>query len=307
MKKNKLILIVVSVILSGQLISCSQNSSTKNQNAAQTNIDYGSNKQVGKYIVINDIKVYYEIYGEGEPLLLMHGNGGSINNFMYQIPELSKYFKVIAVDSRGQGRTTDSDKEITYSLMASDMATLIDKLNLGSVNVLGWSDGGINGLELAYAYPDKVQKLITFGANYTHVNFIAKDDRIVMDKDDPIFIQVKPLREYYKTSFERLCPNPERLPIIKKKLNTLMEKYPNFSIEQLRTIKTPTLIVAGDHDLIDTKHTVTLFESLPNSQLFLVPGASHLSLAEQPELVNSVVIKFLKVPFRKIDRFYFLK
>lgn len=276
-------------------------------NPTQCQIDYGSNKQVGKYIEINDIKVYYEIYGEGEPLLLMHGNSGSIENFMYQIPELSKHFKVIAVDSRGQGRTTDSDKELTYSLMASDMATLIDKLNLGSVNVLGWSDGGNNGLELAYAYPEKVKKLITFGANYTHENFLAKDDSIVMDKNDPIIIQTKPLLEKFKTSFERLCPNPEKLPEIKKKLAALMEKYPNFSLEQLKTIKTPTLIVAGDYDLIDITHTVSLFNSLPNSQLFIIPGASHLSLVEQSELANSIIIKFLKTPYSKIDRYYFFK
>jgi len=101
--------------------------------AAECQINYGSNKQVGKYANVNDIKVYYEIYGAGEPLLLLHGNSGSIENFLYQIPDLSKKYKVIAVDSRAQGRSTDSDKEITYALMASDMSELIDKLNLGSV------------------------------------------------------------------------------------------------------------------------------------------------------------------------------
>src|SRR5512137_1463851 len=126
------------------LVSC--NSQTKNQ------IDYGSNPAAGKYVSVNDIKVYYEVYGEGEPLLLLHGNGGSIENFTYQIPELSRHFKVIAVDSRAQGRTSDSDQEISYALMASDMSELIDKLNLGKVNVVGWSDGGNIGLELAFAH-----------------------------------------------------------------------------------------------------------------------------------------------------------
>ena len=134
--------------------------------ASQENnqINFGSNKQVGKYAYVNNIKVYYEIYRAGEPLLLLHGGCGSIENFVYQIPDLSKNFKVIAVDSRAQGKSTDSDQEITYALMASDMSVLIDKLNLGSVHVVGWSDGGNVGLELAFAYRQKVKKLVTFGA-----------------------------------------------------------------------------------------------------------------------------------------------
>jgi len=83
--------------------------------AAECQINYGSNKEVGKYIDVNDIKVYYEVYGAGEPVLLLHGNGGSIQNFEYQIPELCRHFKVIAVDSRAQGKSTDSDQEITYA------------------------------------------------------------------------------------------------------------------------------------------------------------------------------------------------
>jgi pimeloyl-ACP methyl ester carboxylesterase len=171
----KNLIFLLSVIIWG---SC--NTQTKNQ------IDYGSNPAAGKYVDVNDIKVYYEVYGEGEPLLLLHGNGGSIENFTYQIPELSKHFKVIAVDSRAQGRTSDSDQEISYALMASDMSELIDKLNLGKVNVVGWSDGGNIGLELAYAHPDKVLKVITVGANYSNENFLAAPDSITMDANDPL-------------------------------------------------------------------------------------------------------------------------
>jgi pimeloyl-ACP methyl ester carboxylesterase len=270
-------------------------------------IVYGSNKQAGNYIHVNDIKIYYEIYGKGEPLLLMHGNSGSIENFVFQIPELSKYFKVIAVDSRAQGRSTDSEKEITYALMASDMAELIDKLKLGSVYVLGWSDGGNNGLELAYAYPEKVRKLIIVGANYTHENQTATGDNIDMDPYDSMIVQNKALLRKYSTRAEKLSPNPEKLPAIKKKLSDLMTKYPNFTPEQLRKIKTPTLVVAGDHDLINMNQTITLFNTLPNTQLFIVPGATHIVLVEQPTLVNRVVISFFKTKFRNIDRFYFFK
>ena len=276
-------------------------------NPSPNQIEYGSNKQAGKYIDVNDIKIYYEIYGKGEPLLLMHGNSGSIENFVFQIPELSKHFKVIAVDSRAQGRSTDSEKEITYALMASDMATLIDKLNVGSVYVLGWSDGGNNGLELAYAYPEKVRKLVIVGANYTHEDQTAKGDNTEMDPNDSMVIRTKRLMKKYRDKVETLNPNPDRLLVIKKKLSDLMEKYPNFTPEQLRKIKTPTMIIAGDHDLINMDQTITLFNTLPNTQLFIVPGATHIVLVEQPNLINSVIINFFKTKYRNIDRFYFFK
>jgi pimeloyl-ACP methyl ester carboxylesterase len=216
------------------LVSCN--------NSTQKQIDYGSNSQAGQYIDINDIKIYYETYGEGEPLMLFHGNGGSIEGFEFQIPTLSKHFKVIAVDSRGQGRSTDSDKEITFALMASDMNELIDKLKINSVYVVGWSDGGNIGLELAYAHPEKVKKLFAVGTNYSHENYLAPyDSTIIMDKNDPLIVALKTLRQKRSTrASERLTPIPIISPETKKKLNDLDDKYPNFTIEQLKQINVPT-------------------------------------------------------------------
>jgi pimeloyl-ACP methyl ester carboxylesterase len=274
----------------------------------KSQIDYGSNPLVGKYIDVNDIKVYYEIYGTGEPLLLLHGNGGSMESFEFQIPELSKHFQVIAVDSRGQGRTTDSDKEITYALMASDMNELIDKLKLGSVYVLGWSDGGNIGLELAFAHPEKVKKLITFGANFSHENFLAPfDSTIVMDKNDPLVVGTTDwLQKRTARASARPSPMPEISPVTQKKLADLMEKYPNFTVDQLKQINVPVLVAAGDHDLIALDQTVELFKNLPHAQLMVIPGATHIVLIEQPDLVNSEIVRFLNTPYRDINGYYFI-
>ncbi len=290
---------LVSLLFFFILVSC--NTQTKKQ------VDYGSNPASGKYADVNDIKVYYEVYGEGEPLLLLHGNSGSIESFIYQIPELSKHFKVIAVDSRAQGRTSDSDQEISYALMASDMSELIDKLKLGKVNIVGWSDGGNIGLELAYAHPEKVLKVITFGANYSNENFLAPPDSVTMEPDDPRIVATSTLMKKYKTVLERLSPDQERIPVIKKKLEVLMTKYPNFTPDQLKTINVPVMVVVGDHDLINIDHTVTLFKNLRKAQLYIVPGASHLAPAEYPEIINSEIIRFLKTPWRETDNYYFLK
>jgi pimeloyl-ACP methyl ester carboxylesterase len=191
--------------------------------------------------------------------------------------------------------------------MASDMSELIDKLKLGKVNVVGWSDGGNIGLELAYAHPDKVLKVITFGANYSNMDFIAPPDSVTMDPDDPLIIQTSILTEKHKTEFERLSPDQERIPLIKRKLEALVEKYPNFTLDQIRTINVPFLVVAGDHDLIHIDHTVAFFKNLKKAQLFIIPGASHFGPAEYPELVNAEIIRFLKMPYRDIDNYYFLK
>ena len=281
-------------------LGCTSQQSDQLTQQQKGQINFGSNKQVGKYANVNDIKVYYEIYGAGEPLLLLHGNSGSIESFLCQIPELSKHFKVIAVDSRGQGKSTDSDKEITYALMASDMSELIDKLNLGSVYAVGWSDGGNVGLELAFAHPQKVKKLVTFGANYTHENWMAPPDSVVMDANDPMILKTAPLLKKYKEGMNKLSP------VVRKKLSDLTEKYPNLTVEQLKQIKVQVLVVVGDRDLINLDQTISLFTSLPHSQLFIVPGASHLVPVEQPELINSEVTKFLSTPYRDLDRYYWM-
>jgi pimeloyl-ACP methyl ester carboxylesterase len=118
---------------------------------------YGRNPAVGKYVELRGIKMYYEVYGKGEPLLIIHGNGGSINNFVYQIPYFAKNYQVILADSRAQGKTVDDSDSLTYEMISEDLNALLDHLKLKDVNVIGWSDGGIEGLLLAMNHPDKVK------------------------------------------------------------------------------------------------------------------------------------------------------
>jgi pimeloyl-ACP methyl ester carboxylesterase len=126
---------------------------------------YGRNPAVGKYADIRGFKMYYETYGKGEPLLIIHGNGGSINNFLYQIPYFAKSYQVIIADSRSQGKSVDTRDSLSYEMMTDDLNALLDKLNLKQCYVIGWSDGGINGLLMAIRHPDKVKKLAITGAN----------------------------------------------------------------------------------------------------------------------------------------------
>lgn len=283
-------------------ISCKTES-----NKQSTSLEYGSNKAVGKYIPIDDVKLYYEVYGEGQPLILLHGNGSSIGSFSNQIPALSIKYKVYAIDSRAQGRSSDSSKELSYKLMADDIASFIKTLSLSNVNIVGWSDGGNIGIELAFAYPELVNKVVTIGANYNHDNFLAEVDRFEMEKDDPLIVKTADWVRLNHNSLERLSSNPAKLPIIRKKLAKLMDKYPNFTADSLKKIQTPFLVIASDHDIITIDHSVSLYKHLPNAYLFIVPNASHLSLAEFPNLINGEIIRFLDNPYRRIDKYYFLK
>jgi pimeloyl-ACP methyl ester carboxylesterase len=274
--------------------------------SAQAQSQYGSNKEVGKYVQVNDIKMYYEVYGEGQPLLLINGNSSSISEWSYQIPFLSKKYKVITADSRAQGRSYDSDKEITYALMASDFNELLNKLELDSVFVLGWSDGGIIGLDLAINYPGKVKKIILAGTNFMHdttaiypelINIFENMGRTPFDK----------LPDFVKKVYTDLSPQPERAPIVFSKLMNLVLKYPDYSIEDISKINAPTLVIVGDHDIIRVEHTLKLFESIPHCQLLILPGTSHLMCMEKPEIVNQMVDLFFSTPYKDLDRYYFLK
>lgn len=272
-----------------------------------TSLEYGSNTSVGKYIPIDDVNLYYELYGQGQPIILLHGNGSSIGAFSNQIPALSSKYKVYAIDSRAQGRSSDSTKDLSYKLMADDVANFIKTLGLSNVNIVGWSDGGNIGIELAFAYPELVNKVVTIGANYNHENFLAEVDRFEMEKNDPLIVSTSNWVKQNQTSLERLSSNPAKLPLIRKKLAILMEKYPNFTPDSLKKIQTPFLVIAADHDIITIDHTVSLYKHLPNAYLFIVPNASHLSLAEFPNLINSEILRFLDNPYRRIDKYYFLK
>ena len=128
-------------------------------------VPYDSNPAAGKTFVHDGITLYYEVYGQGEPLLMIHGNGGSIGTLAAQIAFFRSRYRVIAMDSRDQGKSGDSPDKITYEKMTDDLAALLDHLKTGPVNVLGWSDGGIEALLLGIRHPAKVKKIAAMAAD----------------------------------------------------------------------------------------------------------------------------------------------
>lgn len=249
---------------------------------------YGRNKIAGHYIKTRGFSMYYETYGNGEPLLMIHGNGGSINNFMYQIPYFSQQYKVIVADSRAQGKSVDNSDSLSYEMMADDFNTLLDSLGLFSCYVIGWSDGGINGLLLAIRHPDKVKKLAVTGANLwpdtTAVNSFAYNWAMNYN------VALREKTETTKVKNE-------------KKLYHLLSYEPHITLRQLHTIKCPTLVIGGDHDIILPQHTMLIAQNISKSYLWILPNSGHSTPVYYKDQFNKIVYDFFKRPYRKIEGF----
>ncbi len=274
-------------------------------------IPYGSNAKVGKRIQVGDISMYYEIYGKGEPLILLHGGYGSSEMMGGMIASFSKKYQVIAVDSRSQGRTTDSDaKELTYAQMALDVNGFMDQLNIKKAKFVGWSDGGDIALELALIHPEKITKAVAIGANFLGESkgvFLGADTTWKMNPKDPLFAKTKNEMAKYFSTYERMAPDKSKIKSAKQKATDNAFKNPNFTLAQLNSIQVPFLIMAGDHDMFTLEHTMALYQNLPQASLYIVPDATHISPFEEPELVHSEILRYLAKPYRKLDAFYFWK
>lgn len=249
-------------------------------------INYGSNAKAGKYASIRNINMYYETYGNGKPLLIIHGNGGSIKDFNNQIPYFSKENKVILADSRAHGKSKDGSDSLTYEIMADDLNALLDHLHLDSCFVIGWSDGGINGLLLAIRHPEKVKKLAITGAN------LWPDTSAV---DPSVFNWLANMVD----SLTKVGQTPD----IKNQLKVMgmMTKEPNITLAQLKTIQCPTLVIGGDHDALLPRHTLLIAESIPKSYLWILPNSGHSTPIFYSKQFNETIHDFFKKPYRIIE------
>ena len=234
---------------------------------------------------VSDIQMYYEIHGDGTPLILLHGGLGSAENWGNQIPPFSKKYRVIALESRGHGRSTYSEKPIGYSLMASDVIAAMDFLEIRKAHVLGWSDGGIISLDLAINYPDRLIRVIAYGANYDASGFRA---------DFGENEAVKSAIERMSADYQRLSPTPQQWDTFLANIGKMWASEPHFSPEQLNSITVPMLILAGDSDEgVLTEHTNEMARLIPTAELTFMSDTGHYAVWEKPEEFNEIVLEFL--------------
>jgi len=237
----------------------------------------------GQYANINGVRIWYETYGNGTPVLMLHGGTGSLEDLHNQIRALAASRFVVAVDSRGHGRSTDSDAPLSYALMADDMLKLLDQLNIRQTDIVGWSDGGIIGLDLAMHHPERVGRLVAIGANY--------DVDGLQDKPDPN-APIPPVPRFYA----RYAPDPAHWPELYRKVVTLWATQPHYTIADLGKIKAPVLVMAGEFDVIKRAHTDQLAHAIPNAKETIIPGGTHDVVSDHAADVNARILAFLDRP-----------
>jgi pimeloyl-ACP methyl ester carboxylesterase len=251
---------------------------------------YGNNESIGKSVEINGAKIYFEEYGKGEPLLLIHGNSGSIKDMGNQIDYFKSKYRVIIADNRGQGKSELKTDSLTHTQITKDWNGLVNYLKLDSINIIGWSDGGIVGLKMGISGKSKIKKIVAMGANLrpdsTAVNSWAVNDVLQSKKMISLKIQEQDTTANWNLG---------------KQLVGLLTDQPNVPIEDLSKITAKVLIIAGDEDIIRNKHNLEMYENIPKAQLCIMPGETHFTPASNPKLFNEIVNRFLLEPFKRPD------
>lgn len=248
-------------------------------------VPYGNNPEAGKYANVNGIEVYYEVYGEGEPLLLIHGNGGSIKSSTPKIEYYKDKYQVIIMDSRAHGKTKDIGDSLTYEQMTADVNAVLEQLDIDSCYIWGQSDGGIIGLKLAIDYPDKVKRLAVFGAN-------LRPDSTAVDDDNANFVKNMIANE---------------TDDYKLRIFGLLIYQPQIPVSDLAKITAPVLIMTGDRDVIRLEHSLEMFYNIKRSNLFVMPGATHFGSYEKPKLFFQVLDGFFTQPFSTTSTYDIIK
>jgi pimeloyl-ACP methyl ester carboxylesterase len=256
------------------------------------NIPYGNNPATGKYLNVGDAKLYYEVYGTGSPLLLLHGDTfGYIDEFANYIPLLAKHFRVIAVGMRGHGKSEIGTKTYSYKLFAEDANSILEHETKDSVTVVGFSAGAITAYYLTAYYPEKVKKTVALGGLLDSSGYrpTALEELKHLTGDDC----EKMLPDLVK-SRKALMPEPTRYNDVINKLRESWLQPVYVDKVKATSIKSPVLIIGGDRDdYIKTEEFVRAYKTIPNSQLAIIPNCDHVGLIFNTTLWENIVILFL--------------
>ncbi len=253
---------------------------------------YGSNDKSGHFCNVGDAKIYYEVYGQGSPILLLHGGLGYIDMFKEFIPTLSQHYKVIAIATRGHGKSEIGTKPFSYKLFAEDAIAVLKNESNDSAIVIGISDGATTAYVLAAEYPESICKVIAMGGglnlqgyNEWGLNWIETFTAEWFEKSNPI--HVKRLKD--------LMPEPERWTEYLEKMKIAWMQFVYVPYEKALKIRCPILIIAGDRDEFrSVENFVDIYNTIPNSQLCILPNYTHMDLVRNPMYFVSFVLPFVQ-------------
>ncbi len=252
---------------------------------------------VGQYASVNNLKMYYEIHGNGYPLVLLHGGGSTIESTYGRIlPELSTFYKVIAVELQAHGHTQDIDRPLSFEQDADDVAGLLEQLGIHKADFMGFSNGGTTCLQIAIRHPELVNKLVLASAAFKRDGMQAG----LWDglKQASLANMPRPLKDAY------LKANPDTAGLRKMFDRDVarMLSFKDIPVEKIKNIQAPALIINGDRDVIRNEHALELFNALPHARLAILPGEHGAYIGEIttqkngskiPVLVTEMIVEFL--------------
>jgi pimeloyl-ACP methyl ester carboxylesterase len=291
MKKNiriNLLIALLSMIMTPSIIKAQVNIDSAKifyTNFFKLNSKYGKNDSVGKYYDIRGVQMYVEVYGQGEPLLLIHGNGSNILHISPLIFDFQNKYKVIAVDCRNYGKSIYKGDSLSDEMIADDISELLIKMNINSVYVLGLSSGANSALWLSAKYPKQVMKAVINGANLT--------------------TSAETIGEYWNRHHKNLLDSLNLIQIKteddKEKLKNIKREYNNMTFEDLHKIQAPTMVISGDYYVIKPSHSVQIFENIKKSYLYIQPSSGHaIAWIYKNEFVKNVD-HFFATPFKQFS------
>lgn len=227
--------------------------------------------------VKGNAKIHFEVFGNGEPVIMLHGNGGSTRSFDKQIPSFMSEYKVICIDTRGHGKSTLGELNLDFEIIAEDVIAVMDYLDIDRANIVGFSDGGNTAIYLGIYYPSRVNSLILSGANIFPEGLVN-------------YIKLPIKLGYGACKVGSLFSNKLK---VKRELFSLMYNHPHINPDDLSRIKVPTLVMAGDKDLIKREHTNLITQRIKHSVEYIVNDCDHFIADEKPNEFNYIVMNFL--------------
>jgi pimeloyl-ACP methyl ester carboxylesterase len=254
----------------------------------------------GNRVTINEMQLYYEVSGQGDPLIVLHGAYMNIPSMGAIIPKLARTHKVYALELQGHGRTTDIDRPLTYPNMADDVAAFMAAVGLPKADVFGYSMGSIVGLQLAIRHPAKVSKLAAASVAYDVEGWQPEFKAVIPQLSVQMMVDSP-----FEKDYRKLAPNPSGFPELARKLIAL-EKEPMAWANEVKKLQLPVLIVTSDYDVATLEHSVALFrllggagmgdmgKPLPTARLAVLPATSHTAVITQPDLLHAFIEPFLK-------------
>ncbi|MBY2944664.1 alpha/beta fold hydrolase [Rhizobium leguminosarum] len=230
---------------------------------------------------VNDIKMYYAEYGKGDPILFIHGGLGNAEVWGHQVADFAKDHLVIVADSRGHGRSTRSQQPFGYDLMTSDYVALLDYLKIDKVTLVGWSDGGIIGIDMAMKHPEKLTRVIAQAANVT-TDGVKAD--VMNNKTFNDYINVA--GDYYR----KLSPTPNEYDAFVTQISEMWATQPAWTAADLGKIAVPITLAIGDHDeAVKLDHTEMMAKDIPGAKLVILKNASHFAMLQDPTGYDAMI------------------